>query len=782
MKKIFVFIFVLSFLFNLFVISTNAITKELETKSDLLLSDSLEKVKCKNTIDDEFVDNEIVIVLNKEKSYDMNKFTAESFNNVGCVFVDDSSNSYKLGENIISFWKEVMDYFVHVDKSLFEYKEVSYNTIKDFLRKIEYNYNYKSTFNKKIGGFLDNHNLSFKTIQNYHRFVYLTLSKKDKMNVLKMIKKLEEYDWVISAEPNFIIKKDYYTNDTYSYLQTDSFELISLDDAWNITTGNSNIKVGVVDTGVQGDHEDLQYNINSNLGYSYHCNALTDIDGHGTMVASAIGAEANNQEGISGICQNVNLISIRASTNSGQLNGNRLMDGIFYAINNNIDLLNMSLGFTESESTAFYSAFSQYDGLIICSAGNQHSDLDQNPYYPSSYGFDNIISVAASYSTSNGSNEVVDELTSFSNYGQNTVDLAAPGKDVCLAYLYDQQGLGKYKIVSGTSFSAPLVTGTAALIKSIFPTIKPYAIKKAILEGVDCISNLSDKVKSGGRLNVYKALQKAEECTFNIQYNSNGGTGQSMQSTEVTYGVPTQISENTYLNQANYLSFYGWNAFRHSDCTWHYKNNSGDDGWYVEGTQPIGYSKILYNDGETVQNETSIIGDTITLYAQWRSNSYDLTFIGNGGQGSMTSISGTATQPVALQSNQFVKNDSLFKHWVLRDSNNCYYCYQNGVYYWDNVNNLSDSNLVCWENESIFQCIPYDDHLQIQLVAVWIPKNSILKGDVDFDGELTADDVTLIQLYLLHRVNLNEIQLYAADIDCDDDVTIDDVTSLQLLL
>ncbi|MFN3330176.1 MAG: S8 family serine peptidase, partial [Pyrinomonadaceae bacterium] len=132
--------------------------------------------------------------------------------------------------------------------------------------------------------------------------------------------------------------------------------------------------------------------------------------------------------------------------------------------------------------------------LFVAAAGNNSSDNDQFPHYPASYNLPNVISVAAL--------DRNDNLASFSNYGVKTVHVAAPGKDIISTWLDNE-----FKEASGTSMAAPHVSGIAALIVSLNPDITVEKLKKKLLEAVDKLDSLKDKVKSGGRINAYKALE-----------------------------------------------------------------------------------------------------------------------------------------------------------------------------------------------------------------------------------------------------------------------------------
>src|SRR5262249_20194326 len=137
--------------------------------------------------------------------------------------------------------------------------------------------------------------------------------------------------------------------------------------------------------------------------------------------------------------------------------------------------------------------------LHVCAAGNANHDNDLNPAFPASFPLDNIISVAATDGN--------DRYADFSNYGAESVDLAAPGAGVGNLTTRPPTEYGPF---DGTSAAAPLVSGAAALVASAFPGITAAQIKQQILDGVDPIGHLGDNylkpTRTNGRLNIARAL------------------------------------------------------------------------------------------------------------------------------------------------------------------------------------------------------------------------------------------------------------------------------------
>jgi subtilisin family serine protease len=131
--------------------------------------------------------------------------------------------------------------------------------------------------------------------------------------------------------------------------------------------------------------------------------------------------------------------------------------------------------------------------LIVAAAGNASSDNDATPHYPASYDLTNVISVAAA--------DRNDQLTTFSNFGANSVDLAAPGQQIVSTWL--ENG---FEEKQGTSMATPFVSGVAALILADNPSISVADLRARLLKSVDQIPSLKGKVATGGRINAAKAL------------------------------------------------------------------------------------------------------------------------------------------------------------------------------------------------------------------------------------------------------------------------------------
>jgi len=295
---------------------------------------------------------------------------------------------------------------------------------------------------------------------------------------------------------------------------------ISAIKAWVKTKGNDDVVVAVLDSGVDYTHLDLRSNMwhrpdslpaytddelgsfNDENGFNATDNIADPMDdnGHGTHCAGVIGAEADNDEGIAGINWKVQIMPLKFLGRGGFGTTKDAIEAINYAIDRkrngvNVAVINASWGST-SYSKALEDAIraaGEQGILFVAAAGNNGTNNDRSPHYPSNYKLPNVISVAALDNN--------DALTSFSNFGAKTVHIAAPGKDILSTWLG-----GDYRDASGTSMATPQVAGVAALILANEPKLSVEKLRARILKSVDKLDGLSGKVESGGRINAAKAV------------------------------------------------------------------------------------------------------------------------------------------------------------------------------------------------------------------------------------------------------------------------------------
>lgn len=688
-----------------------------------------QKYICKATLDDEFEDDSILVRFTNQESLKFKAYTINDFANLGVKSIEQSGINKEIGATVKSEVAEISKLL----ESELQYSGYEVSLSKNEVKSSNIFSLPNEILNNKIETIIKDDTELSKEVENinkYNQVILLRLNTHSKQNVLDKVKELEKRDDILIAQPNYIYKNNSIPNDTRVSEQW-AINKINLPSAWNITTGSKNVKVGVVDTGIKRAHSDLTANVSNTLGYSSELDQsgghLVDSNGHGTKVAGVIGAVGNNNKGISGVCWNVDLISLKNECIYNSQTSYTIDFCVEYATKNNIDIINCS--FSSNYDVNMYKSMQNYKGLIVCSAGNKNSNNDINAVYPSTFNFDNIISVAASDSNDDLAYFGKDDLGNIkaSNYGKTTVDLAAPGTDILTTNNSNNSSL-YYKFENGTSFAAPYVSGVAALIKSLYPTMTANGLKKAILDGVDKVSSLSGKVSSGGRLNAYKALLSAREHKFTVVYNKNGGTGTTMTNTQVTYGVPTQLKANSYTHSDSHKTFAGWYAHRNSDNKWLYTNGNAT-GWYVEGSQPTGYKKSLYKDQSIISATTYAKNDTVTMYAQWRQNQYTIEYTSNGGVGTMDKQTVGYLDNVALRNNTFKKTGYSFKGWYAKRKSDSKVLYSNGtVRSWYTKNSQpSGYDLCLLGNGTTLSTLSELEGDVITMVAQWTPLSYTIK-------------------------------------------------------
>lgn len=378
-------------------------------------------------------------------------------------------------------------------------------------------------------------------------------------SVEKMIDDLSKLNSVEYAEPNYIYTTEIVPNDpsfgslwgmnnTGQSGGTAGAD-ISAVEAWEISTGSAEVIVGVIDTGIDYRHEDLAANIYTNPGEDAWTNPTDpttgngiDDDGngfiddwkgwdfvnndndpyddnmHGTHVSGTIGALGNNSKGVAGVNWTVRLIPLKFLSGNGSGDTADAIRAIIYAADLGAHVLSNSWGgggFSSALEDAIKYA-NERNVLFVAAAGNDGGNNDMVPHYPSNYEVPNVVAVAASDHDDQralwgsggggggdcgiGCNSVI-AATPGSNYGPNTVDIAAPGKNILSTVP------GSYSSLSGTSMATPHVAGAAALVLSKNSGMTASALKAKLMNSVDKLPAFENVIASGGRLNLLKALQ-----------------------------------------------------------------------------------------------------------------------------------------------------------------------------------------------------------------------------------------------------------------------------------
>ncbi len=364
------------------------------------------------------------------------------------------------------------------------------------------------------------------------------------------------------VEPDYLVHVTMMPNDFY-FLQGNQWNLINVGqnggtpgcdidatNAWNIRTSASNIIVAVADTGIRYTHEDLAPNLwhnpQENLdGYTNDLYGINLVDngrgngdpwddyGHGTHVAGIIGAVGNNSVGVAGLCWKVQLMALKFIDTNGIGSISDAITCMDFAASHGANIVNASWGGFGFTSSALWDAVNMLrdKGIIFTvAAGNSGSDNDTTGFYPADYSasLDNVIAVAAS--------DRNDQIPSWSDYGPDTVQLAAPGDPVFSCWNGSDND---YEYDQGTSMAAPHVAGACALVWGQYPNLTALQVMNQVLNNVDTVSNLAGRVGTGGRLNLYRALTNSphlnqQRPATNIWFDDTLPAGAEANTTYVT--------------------------------------------------------------------------------------------------------------------------------------------------------------------------------------------------------------------------------------------------------
>ena len=398
---------------------------------------------------------------------------------------------------------------------------------------------------------------SIKVEKHLEEFVLISIS--DSEIYPDIINYLDNHSQIKSVEPNGSIQLMQNTNDTYSFSQWPIYnpgyyslytangmkEVASKADidmdvpeAWMLmnqeTATRREVIVAIIDTGIDYTHPDLAEHIwvNSNeipgdgidndmngyvddmYGWDFYNDDASvshfkynsdsnlnlylpeDNDDHGTHIAGIIGAVADNGFGIAGIASNIDVKLMVLKINGGIEGTGSISDAILaikYATRMGADICNISWGTTQYSST-LKEVINESNMLFVAAAGNLGRDNDSKPVYPSSFKLDNLISVTFI--------DAYGKLTRLSNYGQNSVEIAAPGMDIMSTVV------GSYQTLGGSSMAAPHVSAVASLLYSYDKSLYPLAVKDIIIKTLKPIPELKNTILYPGIPNAYLAVQE----------------------------------------------------------------------------------------------------------------------------------------------------------------------------------------------------------------------------------------------------------------------------------
>jgi subtilisin family serine protease len=361
----------------------------------------------------------------------------------------------------------------------------------------------------------------------------IALLKSENKKTEDLIADLEKDDNIETVEPNYLREFSFVPDDEffdpYQWAHLNTGQTVAgttgtvdadadILEAWDIEeSGATQTIVAVIDSGVLYSHPDISANMwdgttcvdEDNLSISGGCpnhgwdfenndNDPDDESGHGTHIASIIGATTDNSVGIAGMSRynNLKVMALRFD-----MDVYTEVDAINFAKNNGAKVINGSFSGT-GYSSIEKNAIDNFNGIFVAAAGNGGGDEvgDDNsltPQYPCNYSSDNVICVAAS--------DQNDQLADFSNYSASGVDLAAPG--VLIAGIGNYPDIdSEYVLGDGTSFAAPLVAGTVGLLYAHNPTASTSTIRDSLLKSSDHLESFSGKTVCSRRLNTNTAI------------------------------------------------------------------------------------------------------------------------------------------------------------------------------------------------------------------------------------------------------------------------------------
>ena len=318
----------------------------------------------------------------------------------------------------------------------------------------------------------------------------------------------------------------------YGSVYGDSYDA-GVVEAWKVSTGIGAV-VAIIDTGIDIEHEDLSSNIwintaeipgnsidDDNNGFiddiqgwdfcendnTVHNPSTLDDERHGTHIAGIIAAVKDNLKGIVGVAPDAQIMPLKAFT-GGTAYTSEIIGAIEYAEKMGVKIVNCSWG-TTVDNPALRDTIANSEMLFVCAAGNNGLNIDINPVYPASFVLPNIITAASI--NKNG------HFSIFSNFGQNSVDVVAPGEEIISTLPGNSYGQ-----MSGTSMSTPFVSGEAAILLAYQNGLSVNNLKEKIMTHSDKISTLFGEVYKNSKVNCYKALYSliAPDIIPGIEYST----------------------------------------------------------------------------------------------------------------------------------------------------------------------------------------------------------------------------------------------------------------------
>jgi thermitase len=308
--------------------------------------------------------------------------------------------------------------------------------------------------------------------------------------------RLERTLAVLSANPNiefaevdYLLAPEAVPNDPYCSMQW-HLSKIATPTAWEIATGSNSVIIAVLDTGVETTHTDLASALVPGWNFYDNNSNTADVTGHGTGVAGAAAAVGNNGIGVASVAWGCKIMPIRVSDTSGNASFSVIANALTWASDHGARVANVSFRASDSSTVSSAAQYFQSRGGVVAVAAGNESLFGSTPDNPC------VLTVSASDSN--------DTLASFSNTGSN-IDLSAPGVNILTTATGGSYGYG-----TGTSFSAPVVAGVAALMISANPSLTGTQVRDILEQSADDLGAPGWDTSYGwGRVNASKAVLAA---------------------------------------------------------------------------------------------------------------------------------------------------------------------------------------------------------------------------------------------------------------------------------
>ena len=432
---------------------------------------------------------------------------------------------------------------------------------------------------------------------------------------------------------------------------------VDITDAWPLASGGVGVVVAVLDTRVDFAHPDLAGS--SWVNTDENCSNGIDDDGngyvddcfgwdfvnrdaspwdrnnhyHGTHVAGIVGAR-RDATGIAGVAPGSTIMDLRVLDTRGSGYSSWFGAAIRYAVDNGADVINMSLGTQPGSPRSSFDYVEQAiqyahanDVLIVAAAGNSNVDIDGAPVWPASFAplYDNVLTIA--------STDSADGRSSFSNYGQATVTMGAPGSHI----LSTVPG-GTWKNASGTSMAAPMVAGAAALLIGDLPGATPQEVGNRLIAAADQLGALSGRLVNPVRLNVGQMYDnlgapiRVEARGLDVAYESTG----------VDADLHIRVNDTAMLTGREFV----WNArllVSHENSAYGVVGHEIVVGGTVSRTDDTGVVPLTGAQSITVQPALGTTGITIGVETSLPAGTYALVIEAAAADGS-----GLVAPPQAL--------------------------------------------------------------------------------------------------------------------------------------